>query len=475
MTNPGGVGWLNEGCNPHLVIENLLYDGVNMLPSYGGLFDPIAADSILVADPLPNPPIYQNMIAALQALSNASGRQGEEVRSLISILETVCPKWKISLSMLNEHIRTTTAKVFAMEGQDEIYDNNAHTTQRQIVIDVSLSSFGLLLRQIPRIYSPSDKIPLQPKFESVFSSELQRFFNSIIRARRIANADGRIEIANSKKELIRVAMEAVLDQLTDQLNESRITLTEKKCSTRTCSPVRPCADDSGPTCSKANMESYTEHSGSHPTKKKTSRSTNSTSKRKITFASPIKEKTTPVKRAKTEIKLIEQQQQDILEKKTDTMWAFLVLTWEVGVTVLLLPRLFPLLANLALRARSLQLQQKIRIFETAFEKLAKENSNTLSLTDLKFLLCEQGSFTTFISYPLENEVWTALVDGYQKLRAEHSVSLPGTAITSISSTIAPTSLPNVDAPAPTTSKDCLDTMKHKLIHNRSGQCKECPF
>ncbi|KAI5713831.1 hypothetical protein M8J76_006232 [Diaphorina citri] len=206
MTNPGGIGWLNEGCNPHHVIENPLYEGVNMLPTYGGLLDPVAADSILVADPLPNPPIYQNIIAALQALSNASGRQGEEVRSLISILETVCPKWKISLAMLNEHIRTTgetgfrltTAKVFAMEGQDEIYDNNAHTTQRQIVIDVSLSSFGLLLRQMPRIYSPSDKIPQQPKFESVFSSELQRFFNSIIRARAIAN---------SKKELIRVAME----------------------------------------------------------------------------------------------------------------------------------------------------------------------------------------------------------------------------------------------------------------------------
>ncbi|KAL1454470.1 hypothetical protein WDU94_010716 [Cyamophila willieti] len=109
-----------------------------MLPTYARLLDPVAADSIMVSDPLPNPPIYQNIIAALQALSNASGKQGEEM---------------------------------------------------------------------PRIYSPSEKIPLQPKFESVFSSELQRFFNSIIRARNIANADGRVEIAGSKRELIRVAME----------------------------------------------------------------------------------------------------------------------------------------------------------------------------------------------------------------------------------------------------------------------------
>lgn len=94
-----GDGWVNTRCNPVIHIDDPLYDGIDRLPIYGGIFQAINIVDGADLSEVPAPPIFDKFMHALEV--STQKRETDSIRAAFLYLQK---RYVQFLSNLNRHI-----------------------------------------------------------------------------------------------------------------------------------------------------------------------------------------------------------------------------------------------------------------------------------------------------------------------------------------------------------------------------------
>lgn len=172
-----GTGWVNDGVDAEYEIENALYDGVGVLPVYGGLRNYINVNDMIDQQAIAVPPIY----GLIRRCLNDANLQRARVDPLLAFLEYIRPRWQQFLLNLNRHIvlygetgfRLDDMRRMEMEEQIDAggLNDNFNVPLRLSVRASSLYKFFI---RLPEVFTPAMAVLRQPIAESLTSAELQR-------------------------------------------------------------------------------------------------------------------------------------------------------------------------------------------------------------------------------------------------------------------------------------------------------------
>lgn len=197
--NVPGDGWINTESTGLFVIPDPLYDGITHLPCYAGITTYTPLDSCSSNSYINDPVILVRIRNALTSLRYKKLTNSNVVEQMISIIHKLHLNYKVSLSMLNEHIRRTGETGFRIPfsriSEVEATDLGLPEEGKEIrqVMTIDLVSVLMFFRQMPSEFFPSDLLIHQPRIESAVSSELQRLFSLISLTRARVQRDDRCD------------------------------------------------------------------------------------------------------------------------------------------------------------------------------------------------------------------------------------------------------------------------------------------
>lgn len=190
-----GAGWCNTRVAGHVPILDPLYDGVVRMPQLGNVPPHNERADFGTLGNIAQPPIMDDIVAALRELGNENGKVGWPLQKWFSGL---IPSYVQYCGMLNQYALSYGETGFRMQDRrmEEMMAGMGagglnNSLNSPLIVPVRYDSIYKFYRALPEKFDPPACLAEQLNAESLVSAEMQRVISAFLIMRARAEFDGR--------------------------------------------------------------------------------------------------------------------------------------------------------------------------------------------------------------------------------------------------------------------------------------------